>query len=200
MHPFIVCPRDTDEFQNRTRGYVSANRINDVVAKPDSKRCRAYLDLIRSQFSGEPVIDDNDQYRSKTWEMVPYALAAYERRHEVDTHRHRVYFHSNEAVKIIAVPDGIEEGVCGLTVHFRQDEETYEAAVSKGTTSDLVRHAQAMMLITNQEAWIHLNYWHDMETRQRRLHEMDIRFDKRHASDLEDSMMAFLLRTRRSAA
>jgi len=200
MTNFVTCPRGTDDFDTLLRGYVRAERINDIIAKPSTKRYREYMKLIQEQFLGEPILDPKDEYREKVKECLPYALAAYEKRHGVTIDCDRVYFHDDEDIKIAAVPDGVESDLIGVTMHIRQTEESYEEAVSLGMTPEMERHSQAMMLIAKTPYWVHSNYWQNLETRDRRLSdEFESTFDNKHAAALEEAMLTFLLKTRRRA-
>ena len=190
----------SDEFDEALKGVVRAERINDCIARPGSKRHKDYLELLRSQFIGEPVIDPCDQYREQAKELLPRALDHFNQRHEVSVAEGRVYFHSEEFPMIAAAPDAVWGDQVGLTVHIRQSEETYAAAVESGVDKEMMRHAQAMMLVTGLRCWLHLSYFEDANVRTRRLHEHDVTFNKRHAEELEDAMIGFILKSRLRAA
>lgn len=207
MRNFITCPRGTDEFDDRIRGFVLANRINDILAKPNTKRYRTYLQHVQDGYSGEPAIDPNDQYREESREHVPETLDAYNIRNGVTVHRDRLYFHEDEDLRIAAIPDAVEQNKekisetdIGITVHVRQTEDTYEQSVSEGVTTAMDRFSQAMMIITGLHYWLHLDYWRDPEQHRRRLFEHLVKFNPLHANDLENAMLGFLLKTRRRAA
>lgn len=201
MPSFITYNPESDELYNRTHGYVRAERINDMLAKPDSKRYREYLRLVQDQFAGEPILDDKDQYREKAKELLPRALEAYQGKNGVEyLGIQRLYFHPDSDLKICCAPDAVEGDVMGITVHIRQTLLTYQDAKEAGITDTMEKHAQAMMLVTRLPYWLHINYYENEETRTRKLSEHDTEFDKLHAAALEEAMMSFLLRTRRRAA
>ncbi|KKL19076.1 hypothetical protein LCGC14_2469090 [marine sediment metagenome] len=190
----------SDELGELTRGFVMADRINDILARPNSKQHRDYLSLIRDQFMGEPVFDHNDQYREQAKELLPRALDHFNRRHEISVIEGLLFIHSEEFPMIAAAPDAVWGDLVGLTVHIRQSEETYAAAVERGVDKEMERHAQAMMLVTGLPIWLHLSYFEDANERVRRLHEHEVEFNERHAEELEDAMIGFILKSRLRAA
>lgn len=184
---------NNDELDELTHGYVLANRVNDVLAAPSTKRYKAYLDFVQRQFEGRDAIDDAARFRDN--ELVPRALDAYEYRHGTKTKRHVFFQHREKDFRIGAVPHAVD-GLIGLTVHVRETMETYEVAVEKGLTPPLIRSAQAQMIVCDKPYWIHLNYFEDSERRIRRLHEHEILFDEGRAKQIEESMIGFLMKTR----
>ncbi len=201
MKEFTLYRPGSDELGELTRGFVMADRINDVLARPDSKRYRDYLSLIRDQFTGEPVIDHNDQYREQAKELLPRALDYFNLLHGVTVAEGRLYFHSD--YQIAAAPDavwGALNGLTGLTVHIRKNRETYYKAIEIGVTHDMERHAQAMMLVTGFNKWLHLNYYEDAEKRKREQCDHEVVYNERHAEELQDAMFGFLLKSRLRAA
>lgn len=197
---------DSDELGNLTHGFVDAARINDVMARPNSKRFKEYLTLIQEQYLGEPVFDHDDRYRAEAKELLPNALIAYEKRHGVITRRGLVFFYGND-FQISAAPDAVDYGeadeagefkepIIGLTVHVRESEETYDKAVDRGLDQAAIRHTQAMMLITGLPNWIHLDYWQDANLGKRRLFEHEVQFNERHAQELEEALIGFVFKSR----
>lgn len=186
----------TEQYEDAIRGYVLAERINDCIAKPDSKRYQEYLRYVQDAFMGESPVDPKDRFRDR--ELVPRALDAYERRHEVTLETGRLYFADD--FPIVAAPDAVDGELIGITVHIRQTMETYEAAIQRGVDNDMLRHAQAMMAITGLFYWLHLNYYENAETRIRRLHEHDVVLDRPRATELEQSLIQFAAKSRFAAA
>ncbi|KKL57228.1 hypothetical protein LCGC14_2237480, partial [marine sediment metagenome] len=78
----------SDELGELTRGFIMADRINDILARPNSDRHKDYLSLIKDQFMGEPVIDHNDQYREQAKELLPRALEFFNLEHRVTDCNH----------------------------------------------------------------------------------------------------------------
>ena len=200
----------SDELDDLTRGHVDVARINDVMARPDSKRFKEYLTLIQDQFLGEKNIDHDDQYREQAKELLPNALH-YEKRNGVKTVRGLLFYYYDPDFKIAACPDAVDYGeadeegnykepIIGLTVHIRQTRETYDASVERGIDKPMERHAQAMMKITGLPNWIHLDYWEDANLRLRRLFEHPIKLDERHAAALEEALIGFVYKSRLRAA
>ncbi len=188
---------DSEQFDELIRSYVLANRVNDVLAAPSTKRYRDYAHSVRSGFVDDPWHDESDQYRERARELVPRALDAYEYRHGVTLQRNLCFVHSD--VKIAALPDAIDGPLMGITVHVRKTEATYEQACKAGITNPMFAHAQAMMLITQRPYWVHCNYYEDAQTRTRKLSEDDVEFDKGRADVIERAMLEFLLHTRTEA-
>lgn len=187
---------DSDELDNALMGYVLANRINDVVANPNTKRSREYLSLLRQQWAGEHVYDDNERYRREIKMLVPHALDAYEKRHGVRPDEGIVYFHEDPLIHIAAACDGMEGYNVGLSVHVRRSKKTWYAARDKGLTKPMYRVAQALMAISGAQHWIHLNYLENEEYRIRKLSEELVARNDNECAHLEEQMIAFLLRSR----
>lgn len=193
--------RGTDSFDEATRGYVFAERINDVVAKPDSKRYQRYLRHVQDAFMGEEPVDPIDEYREKAIELLPRALEAYEIRDGVELVTGRVYF--DDEFSLCAAPhavEGADRQLIGITVHIRQRLKTYHDAVQYGLNAEMRRHGWAMMAVTGLTYWLHLDYFEDPEQKIRKLskgHEMtrDSRVEQLH-----DDLRRFAAKTRFRAA
>ncbi len=187
---------DSEDLENLTKGWVMANRINDVVARPDTKRYRGYLRLVQGQFIDPHVTDPDDAWRHK--ELLPRAIDAYERRHGVDLARGRLY--SMPDYRVAAAPDAVESEFIGLTIHIRQTLETFEDAVRLGVTPEMSRHGRAMLWVTGFDCWAHLDYFEDAATRARKLFEHVVTRDPKHQNQLGDAMINFYARTRLRAS
>ncbi len=190
----------SDELGELTRGFVMADRINDILARRNSKRHRDYLSLIKDQFMGEPVIDHNDQYREQAKELLPRALDYYNQRHGKYMIEGLLFIHSEEFPMIAAAPNAVWDDQAGLTIHIRQSEETYLASIERGVDKEMERHALAMMRVTRLPAWLHINYWEDASTRDRQLEDHAVKYNERHAAELEEAMFGFTMKTRLRAA
>lgn len=164
----VQCQAGGELLDKLAVGRLMASRINDVMARPTSKRHTEYLTLLNRQIRGFGDIDPNDVYRDR--ERVPAALKAYEARHGVQLERGWFYVHPQYDF-IACTPDAVESPLIGLTAHIRQTEETYERAVEDVMSGPNMRTAQAAMAVTGLPYWLHLNYWEDREQHKRRLHE-----------------------------
>lgn len=195
--PNIVDYRpDSEDLERLTRGWVMASRINDIMARPDSKRYRNYLQVVQEQFIDPQTIDPDAAWRHK--ELLPRALDAYEQRHGVEVETGKLF--TLPDFKIAAAPDAHEAGLWGITVHVRGSLDTYREAIRIGVTPEMTRHAQAMMWVTGCVAWLHLDYHEDATLRKRALYEHDIPADPRHQSQLGEAMIGFYSKTRLRAA
>ena len=194
----IPIRRQSDALDRLLAGYVLANRVNDMVAKPTSKRYRSYRDLITRQYAGEEILDPNDQYREKLRGSVDRALTRLELRDGARFQRNQLYRHRSPRVHIAALPDAVEPPVCGYTVHVRKTLKSFRQAVKHGITQPMENHAQAMMLITGMAHWVHVNSWEDEKEGRAKINDQHVSdFNRRHAIELEVQMMMFLLATRR---
>ncbi len=164
----VQCPVDSHILDDLRVGRVLASRINDVVARPSSKRHSEYLELLNRQIRGFGDLDPNDVYRDR--ELVPTALAAYQTRSRTELERGWFYQHPNYDM-LGCTPDAVEANEIGYTAHIRQTEESYERAVDDNMNAQYMRSAQASMAVTGLAFWVHLDYWEDRGTRKRRLFE-----------------------------
>lgn len=202
MTEYLKIRRGSDEFDEAIKGFVMAERINDIVAKPSSKRYRGYLERVQEEFAGEPHVEIQDQYRDQAKELLPRAIDAYETRHGVELETDRVYFYEDKNFALACAPDAVESDLVGFTVHVRQvqtgddPEATYRKAVEEGVTPAMERVAQASMLVSGIPHWIHMDYYQNEQTRTRKLHEHLVDYDKRKAAELERAMIFFLAKTR----
>ena len=185
----------SEDLEQMLKGWVDARRINDIVARPDTKRYRSYLRIVQEQFVDPHVMDPDEAWRHK--ELLPRALEAYERRHGVTVTQGRLW--TLPDFKIAAAPDATE-GRWGLTVHVRQTLETYREACRIGITPEMQRVAQAMMWVTGRDAWIHLQYFEDAQLRKRALTEQEIAADIPHQEQLGEAMIGFYSKSRLRAA
>jgi hypothetical protein len=191
----------TDAFDEAVRGLVRAERINDVVARQDSKRYQEYLRYTRDAFMGDHPVDPADVYRDR--ELVPRALDAYALKHDVELTTGLIYIADD--FPICAVPDAVDS-LIGITVHVRCGSrersayDTYREAVERGVSSDMYRHAIAMMAVTRLPYWIHINYLELPEQGIRKLSEHEVEYSKVRGDDLMSALMAFAAKSRFKAA
>lgn len=186
----------SDELDGALRGYVLANRVNEMAASPNSQRYLDYLSAVHEQWKGRQAYTPSDQYREQAKAMVPYALDAYEARDGVEVTTGLVFFHEDPHIKIAAQPDAMEGDDLGISVHCRNSLRTYRKAKEDGVTPQMYRQAQAMMRITGARHWLHLNYWQNPEIRRRKLSDHLVNYNPKEGAHLEEIMLAFLLRTR----
>jgi hypothetical protein len=188
----------SEDLERLTKGWVTANRIGDIVAKPTSKRYQKYLELVQGQLVDPHLTDPDDVWRHK--DLVPRALDGYAKKHGCEPSEGLLY--ALPDYRIAAAPHAVD-GVVGITVHCRRTLETYEDAVHLGVTHEMDRHAQAMMWVTGLPYWIHLDYFEDPEKRIRRLYEHDVYAHRQMQELLGDAMVNFyqrsVLRAARSA-
>ncbi len=196
MNDFVTYRHGSDEFDAAIKGFVMAERVNDVVARPNSKRYREYLQRIQDEFVGEPHSEMADQYRDAAKELLPRAIDAFETKHDVELQAERVYLYPNKFFRLACAPDAVESDLVGFTVHVRQSKATYLVAAQEGVTHAMERVAQASMIVTGLRNWIHLDYFEDAGTRTRKLYEHLVEYDKRSANDVMSAMLAFLAKSR----
>jgi hypothetical protein len=178
---------DSEDLEQLTRGWVMANRINDITARPDTKRYRRYMQVVQDGFVDRHATDPDQAWRHK--ELMPRALEAYSLRHGVDPQRGKLY--ALPDFRIASAPDAIEADLAGITVRCRQTADTYLEAVNIGVTPEMQRRAQAMMWVTGFPYWIVLDYFEDAASRTRKLYEHDLYADKHHMEQLGDAMVGF---------
>lgn len=164
----IQLPPDSETLYDLGAGRVLASRINDVLARPSTKRYQSYLELINRQVRGFDDRDPADAFRER--DLVPRALQAYEIRNR--TTLERGYFFQHSSYEFLGcTPDAVENDEIGYTAHIRATEDTYEKAVEDNMSAQYTRTAQAAMAVTGLKFWVHLDYWEDEGLRRRRLTE-----------------------------
>ena len=188
---------DSEELDKLTAGWVMANRISDVVAKPSSKRYRRYMGVVENQFVDKHFVDPDSAWRHK--ELLPRALDAYSLRHGVEPTRGKLF--ALPDFMIAAAPDAVEQDGIGYTVRCRQTSETYEEAVGIGITPEMIRIGQAMMWVTGcWFFWVFLDYFECPRERKRRLFEHVVTPDQRHQERMGDALINFCMKTRLRAS
>lgn len=164
----IQLPADSIVLYELGIGRVLASRINDILARPTSKRHQSYLTLMNRQVRGFGDTDPADAFRER--ELVPRALQAYEVR--AKTSLTRGYFYQHGEYEFLGcAPDAVEADEIGYTAHIRQSEDSYEKAVADNMNAQYMRTAQAAMAVTGLQFWIHIDYWEDPAERRRRMFE-----------------------------
>lgn len=185
----------SDQYDELVSGLVLANRINDVVAKPDTQRYRDYLNLVAEQRVGEPVVDESEPYRERARVLHKRALGAYEYRHGVKVETDVLY----KLDGLGAVPDGVD-GLIGLDVQVKHEFADWDGQSVIDPNAAQMRTAWAMMAVTGLQYWLLLTYHEDAENRKRNLLEQEIVFDPIRAKELQDAMVAFSKKASRRAA
>jgi hypothetical protein len=177
----------SEDLERLTAGWVMANRINDVVAKPTTNRYRAYLKLVQGQLVDPELTDPQDVWRHK--DLVPRALQGYEVKNGVSLSQGLLY--ALPDYRIAAAPHAVEGDLAGITVHCRRTLETYLEAVRIGVTTEMGRHAHAMMWVTGVPYWIHLDYFEDPEQRTRKLYEHLVKTHEQLREAMGDALVSF---------
>ncbi len=188
----------SDELDEAIRGYVLANRVNDMVARPTSKRYLEYLRVVNEQWQGGSALDPRDQYREEAKALLSRAADALRPRWPDPIETGYVYYHPQDGIPIAAVPDAVSD-TTGMTFHIRKSPQTYSKAREIGITPEMYRQSQAMMAVTGKRCWLQCNYLEKPETRIRKLSWDSVSYDKHMALHLEEEMLAFVLRTRHAA-
>ena len=198
MTRIINYRQESDELDELIRGQVMANRVNEVVADHTTKRYMTYLKVVQDGFMKEPIDDPSAPFRDRP--LVARAIEAYELRNEVEVQTGVLYQH--DQFPIVAVPDGVDADLIGITVHVhcgsreRSAYETYREAVERGVTAAMYRHAIAMMATTRLPYWLHLQYLELPEQGIRKLHEHEVEYSKGRGEDLMSALIAFAAKSR----
>lgn len=200
----------SDEFEIALAGLPRAERINDIVARPDSQRHRDYAALIEAQANGEPELDPGDAYREDAdrWQLIGRALRAYLRRDHTD---------DPKAVKgglvyvgdgVCSAPHAVDSGLIAIQVHIRTSLKLFQSAVDRWAMDpetldyaqppELYRVSQAQMIVCGLPYAMHLDYFCAPDGTEH-IADHVVRYDERRAGELVAEMARFAERVREAA-
>ncbi len=160
----------TKEWKQARLRRITASRIGDVLAAPNTKRYRTYQDEIIDAFLGVPVFDDDE----KPWfrhgiEWEPEARGRYEWETGIEVEQVGVIVHP-EFDFISCSPDGLVGVDGGLEIKSRKSLKAHLASVKAGIPSVSQPQVQSSIWITGRKWWDFESFYKNEETGKTLVH------------------------------
>lgn len=114
----IKVEQGSDEWLALRRSRITASRLADVMAKPDTKRYQKYRREIVLELLGNENVEESPEWARHGRENEPKAIAGYEWKYNVDV-EHNVFLIHNEYDWLGGSPDMLQ--ICNEI-----DEDEYE--------------------------------------------------------------------------
>ena len=174
----VKVEQGSDEWLALRRSRITASRLGDVMAKPETKRYQKYRREKVLELLGHENVEESPEWARHGRENEPKAIAGYEWRYEVDV-EHDVFLISNQYAWLGASPDmlhlvpneepiSVDEYDDGGEIKCRAMFKNYKAARDqaeryKGMTQAVPacdRHQiQGNMWLTGWSRWWYINFY-----------------------------------------
>jgi hypothetical protein len=182
----IVCEaQNTPEWDAARMGKITASAIKCVLAKPNTKSYRLYVQELVLDLEGMPREPDDAPWylAGRQWES--WARGWYSWNKMIDVHETGFIVH-DDYEWLGCSPDGfVMDGkkiIYGVEIKFRKYLHTFHEHVTK-TTPAAYDQMQCSMLVTGLPCWDYVNFWRDdkMDLEQghvRRIYRDEARINK----------------------
>jgi len=165
----IQVEQGSDEWLDLRRTRITASRLADVCAKPDTKRYQKYRQEKVLELLGHKAVEETPEWASHGKENEPRALAGYDYKYEQEI-EHNIFLISNKYDWLAASPDlmhtpdydaGGEVKCRALYKNYRQFRQMAEHF--KGNYRCIPpadRHqVQGSIWLTGFSYWWYINYY-----------------------------------------
>ena len=165
----IMIEQSSDEWLDLRRCRITASRMADVMAKPDTKRYIKYRQEKVLELLGHKHVEETPEWAIAGKENESYALAGYEYKYDVEI-EHNVFLISKKydwlgcSPDFLTLPDYDSGGEMKIRKlyknyrRFRRDAENYEGMAQCIPACD--RHqVQGAMWLTGFKFWWYVNYY-----------------------------------------
>lgn len=165
----VKVEQNSDDWNALRRARITASRVADVVARPDTKRYRQYQREMVLELLGHEFTEEDAHWFAHGREQEPRALAAYERKFDQIV-EHNVFLISKKYDWLACSPDGIHDPDYddGIEIKCRNLYKNYRMHVqmakhfegSPKAAESLYRwQIQTAMLVTGLKRWGFVNYY-----------------------------------------
>lgn len=201
----ISVEQGTDEWLDLRRCRITASRLGDVMAKPDTKRYEEYRQEIVLELLGNTHVEKSPEWARHGRENEPRALAGYEWKYGLDV-AHDLFLISNKYDWLAASPDflhlpnyeaGGEVKCRALYKNYRKaraEAEKFAGSVRAAPASDR-RQVQGAMWLTGFSHWWYVNYYigDDLDGGMtQKIHRIQIPRDQKMIDDMEMRCLKFM--------
>lgn len=201
----ITVEQGSDEWLDLRRCRITASRLGDVCAKPDTKRYRQYRKEIVLELLGNTNVEESPEWARHGRENEPRALAGYEWKTGIDV-AHDLFLISKQYDWLACSPDflhlpdydqGGEVKCRALYKNYRQFRalaEEHEGNYRAAPASDR-RQIQGAMWVTGLDWWWYVNYYigDDLEgSMTQKIHRVRIPRDQRMIDAMEERCLKFM--------
>lgn len=200
----IVVPvrQGSEEWEALRRCRITASRIGDVMARPDSKRYRQYRSQIVCELLGAEFENEDEPWFAHGKEMEPRALAAYQYRYNVRI-KHDIFLIHHKYEWLGGSPDiitadereGGEVKCRKLYKAYRAAREDIRKRLAAGKPACPPEHRwqiQTGMWLTGLDSWWYINYYENEKDGRRKLHRVLIERDDKIIAQMEKRCVAFM--------
>jgi len=177
----------TEQWHKERAVRITASRFGDVLARPDTKRYRYYMQDIIESLQGFPKIEKYTPWFEHGIEMEDEARGMYEWEKDVDVEKVGLIIHPKYPF-ISCSPDG-KVGEGGLEIKSRKSYKQHQESERVGLPSVNKPQVQGCLWITKWKWWDFVSYYRNCETRLIHIYRVypDLKYHKR----LEQACLKF---------
>jgi hypothetical protein len=202
----IHVEQGTDEWDALRRTRITASRLGDVLAKPNTKRHIGYKQEITLELLGHTHVEDNPEWFRHGREMEPDALRLYQLRYEVDVIHDIFLIHpeydwlaaSPDAAQVTddIISDGMELKCRKLYKNYRKAIQRAKKFAGKGDYLAIPEpvyqpQIQGSMWVSGLDTWWYTNYYAD-KTGDVRIGRAPIPRNQKLIDEMEDKCILFM--------
>lgn len=206
----IKVEQGSDEWLALRRSRITASRLADVMAKPDTKRYQKYRREIVLELLGNEHVEESPEWARHGRENEPKAIAGYEWKYQVDVEHNVFLIHKQyewlgaSPDMLHIVPDAEDEYDDGCEIKCRALFKNYKA---RRTQSRLYegqpqaippadRHqVQGNMWLTGWSRWWYVDYYigDDLEGGlTQKIHRVAVKRDQKLIDAMEIRCLQFM--------
>lgn len=186
----LTTDQRSERWQAARRGRVTASCIDKVLAKPNTKARRGYIDKLVLDLEGIDDFADDAHWFTLGRKFEPYALGWYQDEKQVDVENTGFILH-DQYNWMGASPDGLVGPRGGVEAKFRTSLRTFHDACTKPLTRAYEYQMQACMWVCEKEWWDYLNYWRSVDGKKEQGHIRRLERDDGKIKEIEEAGLVF---------
>lgn len=172
---------------------ITASRFGDVLARPDTKRYRYYMEDIIDSFNGHPKIEKYTPWFEHGREREDEAISFYEweTNHSVErfgVSNPKIFIHPKHSF-IGCSPDFMENPDGGGEVKCHTSYRQFQKSEKKGISTTHIPQVQGTIWILNKKWWNFVSYYR--KGNKRRIHIYCVYPDLDYHKRLETACLKF---------
>lgn len=180
----------SEAWKDARRGRVTASNINAVLAGPNTKTRRKYIDSIILDLEGVEDFADSAPYFELGRKHEPYAIGWYQ--YETSRNVKSTGFVLHDTYNWLgSSPDGLVGRVGMIEAKFRVSLRTFHDACIKPIPRAYLYQMQANMWVCNRKWCDFINYWRSVDGKKEQGHVRRVVRDDALIKEIEAASLVF---------
>jgi len=201
----VEVEQNSDDWLALRRGRITASRLGDVMARPETKRYMDYRAELVLELMGHEDVEATPEWFMHGREMEPYAISTYEFKYDCSLAHDLLCIH-NDYDWLSCSPDGLllpnldqgQEFKCRkLYKNYRKEVGRVRKYKALGEKKKCVPpmyapQIQGCMWVTGFKFWWYVNYYQDLDTGKWAIERVEIPRDQAYIDRMEERAKIFI--------